>query len=170
MCFLLLLLNLLLSWRSCCHPCRDCKSSLICMSFLTEITLLARVTYGTCWSLSWCGCRRINRLDYFQNFNCEVTKSFIIIHGVSQFSKPFICGDRSFKEHLERDYHTAFTVKNMEKKIRNEEITSEWIKRTRVQASVLQTLVWSLLSRRILHHHHTACPAKMDQTKHAETG
>ena len=41
------------------------QSSLICMSFLTEITFLARVTYGTCWSLSWCGCRRINRLDYF---------------------------------------------------------------------------------------------------------
>ena len=40
---------------------------------------------------------------------------------------------------------------------------------TRVQASVLQTLVWSLLSRRILHHHHTACPSKKDKTKHAET-
>ena len=33
--FLLLLLNLLLSWCSCCHRCRDCKSSLTCMSFLT---------------------------------------------------------------------------------------------------------------------------------------
>ena len=33
--FLLLLLNILLSWRSCCHRCSDCKSSLICMSFLT---------------------------------------------------------------------------------------------------------------------------------------
>ena len=44
---------------------------------------------------------------------------------------------------------------------------SEWIKRTRVQGRVLQTLAWSLLSRRILHH---ACPSKKDQTKHAETG
>ena len=61
-------------------------------------------------------------------------------------------------------------MKNIEKRMRNEEFTSEWIKRTKVQASVLQTLVWSPLSRRILYHHHTACPAKMDQTKHAETG
>ena len=58
----------------------------------------------------------------------------------------------------------------MEKRIRNEEITSEWIKRTKVQASVLQTLISLLLSGRILHHHHTACPSKKDKTKHAETG
>ena len=61
-------------------------------------------------------------------------------------------------------------MKNIEKRIRNEEFMSEWIKRTRVQGRVLQTLAWSLLSRRILHHHHTACPSKKDQTKHAETG
>ena len=58
----------------------------------------------------------------------------------------------------------------MEKRIRNEEFESEWIKRTKVQASLLQTLAWSLLSRRILHHRHTACPSKKDQTKHAEQG
>ena len=62
-------------------------------------------------------------------------------------------------------------MKNIEKRIlRTKEITSEWIKRTKVQASVLKTLVWLLLSRRILYHHHTACPAKMDQTKQAEKG
>ena len=61
-------------------------------------------------------------------------------------------------------------MKNTEKRIKIEEFKSEWIKRTKVQASVLQTLVWSPLSRRILHHRHTACPTKMDQTKHAETG
>ena len=62
-------------------------------------------------------------------------------------------------------------MKNIEKRIlRKEDFTSERIKRTRVQASVLQTLVWLLLCRRILHHHHTACPSKKDQTKHVETG
>lgn len=33
--YLLLLLSLLLSWRSCCYRYRDCKSSLICVPFLT---------------------------------------------------------------------------------------------------------------------------------------
>ena len=56
-------------------------------------------------------------------------------------------------------------MKNIEKRITNEEIKSEWIKRTRVQGSVLQTLVWSLLSYRILHHHDTACPSKKGSNK-----
>ena len=134
--------------------------------FNCQITFLARVANGTCWSLSWCGCRRINKWIIFKASTVKLP-SLLLLFTASQFSKTFICGDRSSKEHLERDYHTSFTVKNIEKRIRNEEFTSEWIKRTKVQASVL---IWSLLSPRILHYHHTACPTKMDQTKHAETG
>ena len=100
-----------------------------------KVTFLARFWRVNGWS------RRVNWLDYFQSFNCEVTK-FFIFHGVSQFSKPFIFGDKSFKIHHERDYDTALTVKNEErgKEMRN---CTSWLenKRNRFQASVLQTLV-----------------------------
>ena len=107
------LLNLLIFGRFF-HRRRDHLRSLVSFLFSCKVTFLAGVRRVTGWSLIRWSCRRIN-LDYFQSISCEVTKLFIIIHCVSQFSKSFIFGDSSFKIHHERDYHTTVTVKNKEK-------------------------------------------------------